>query len=52
MPPVEKPGDHGRADQAGRPNHQYAHREHNVATGERVYPLTYAMVRRGINWNA
>ena len=52
MPPIEKPGDHSRADQAGRANHQYAHREHNVATGERVYPLTYAMVRRAINWNA
>src|SRR5690242_12160097 len=41
MPRIEKPGDHGRADQASRANHQYTHREHNTAMSKKVENSTF-----------
>ena len=39
---IEKPGDHGRADQASRPGNQYPHCEHNTAISKKAENSTSA----------
>ena len=45
MPRLEKPGDHRRADQPGRPDDQNPHREHNAAVlqkgGISIFPVAF-----------